>query len=178
MKQAPNQLDAYPTRHWRAAKVHSSRVTIGTGQAFSIVELIIVVAVLGILAAIVLPQFQSHVTQAKEVAAKDNLRILRSAIELYTAKHTGVAPGYKDNDPTAAPSSDYFRRQTTLDSHYFVKVPQNPFNRLDTIRMIGNSEAFPAEATGNSGWIYQPATETIRLDWPGVDDDGMRYCDY
>lgn len=147
-------------------------------QAFSIVELIIVVAILGILAAIVLPQFQSHATQAKEAAAKDNLRVLRSAIELYAAKHSGVAPGYKDNDPSTAPSSDYFRQQTVLDSHYFVKMPQNPFNKLDTIKMIGNAEALPAEATGNFGWIYQPATETIRLDWPGVDKDGMRYYDY
>jgi len=147
-------------------------------QAFSIVELIIVVAILGILAAIVMPQFQSHATQAKEAAAKDNLRVLRSAIELYAAKHTGVAPGYKDNDPTTAPSSDYFRKQTTLDSHYFVKMPLNPFNKLDTIRMIGNGESLPAGATGNFGWIYQPARETIRLDWPGVDKDGIRYYDY
>ena len=147
-------------------------------QAFSIVELIIVVAILGILAAIVVPQFQPHATQAKEAAAKDNLRVLRSAIELYAAKHTGVAPGYRNNDPTTAPSSDYFRRQTTLDSHYFVKMPQNPFNKLDTIRMIGNGESLPAEATGNFGWIYQPARETIRLDWPGVDKDAIRYYDY
>jgi len=147
-------------------------------QAFSIVELIIVVAILGILAAMVMPQFQSHATQAKEAAAKDNLRVLRSAIELYAAKHTGVAPGYKDNDPTTTPSSDYFRRQTTVDSHYFVKMPLNPFNRLDTVKMIGISEGFPAEASGNFGWIYKPATETIRLDWPGVDKDGIRYYDY
>jgi prepilin-type N-terminal cleavage/methylation domain-containing protein len=147
-------------------------------QAFSIVELMIVVAILGILAAIVVPQFQSHATQAKEATAKDNLRVLRSAIELYAAKHTGVAPGYKDNDPTTVPSSDYFRQQTTVDSHYFVKMPLNPFNNLDTIKMIGSGESFPAGATGNFGWIYKPATETIRLDWPGVDDDGIRYYDY
>jgi hypothetical protein len=65
-----------------------------------------------------------------------------------------------------------------LDSHYFVKMPQNPFNELDSIKVVGNAEALPAEATGNFGWIYQPATETIRLDWPGVDKDGMRYYDY
>lgn len=147
-------------------------------RAFSIVELIIVVAVLGILAAIVLPQFQSHATEARQAAAKDNVRVLRSAIELYAAKHTGVAPGYKDNDPTSTPSSDYFRIQTTVDSHYFAKIPLNPFNKLDTIKMIGNNEALPAEATGNFGWIYKPATETIRLDWPGVDKDGIRYYDY
>jgi len=120
-------------------------------QAFSIVELLIVVAILGILAAIVMPQLQSQAMQAKEATVKDNLRVLRSAIELYAAKHTGVAPGYKDNDPTTAPGSDYFRQHTMVDSHYSVKMPVNPFNNMDTIKMLGNSEAFPAEATGNFG---------------------------
>jgi len=43
-------------------------------------EMLIVVAILGILAALVLPTFQGHIQQAKESAAKDNLRILRNAI--------------------------------------------------------------------------------------------------
>lgn len=46
-------------------------------KGFSLVELLIVVAILGILAAIVMPEYQSHSQDAKEVAAKDNLRILR-----------------------------------------------------------------------------------------------------
>jgi general secretion pathway protein G len=56
-------------------------------RGFSLVELMIVVAVLGIMAAIVVPQFQSHSIEAKIAVAKDNLRILRSAIDLYTAQH-------------------------------------------------------------------------------------------
>jgi len=68
-------------------------------RAFSLVELMIVVAVLGIMAAIVVPQFQSYSTQAKEAVAKDSLRLLRGAIELYTGRHGGVPPGYKDDDP-------------------------------------------------------------------------------
>lgn len=72
-------------------------------KAFTLVEILIVVAILGILAAIVLPQFQSHTQQAKESAAKDNLRILRNAIELYAAQHDGVPPGYPNGDTTASP---------------------------------------------------------------------------
>ena len=63
-------------------------------RGFSLVEILIVVAILGILAAIVLPEFQAHTQQAKEAAAKDNLRILRQQIELYAAQHNGLAPGY------------------------------------------------------------------------------------
>ena len=63
-------------------------------KAFTLVEILIVVAILGILATIALPTFQSHPQEAKESAAKDNLRILRNAIELFTAQHNDVPPGY------------------------------------------------------------------------------------
>ncbi|MFQ6034775.1 MAG: type II secretion system protein, partial [Sedimentisphaerales bacterium] len=147
-------------------------------RAFSLAELMIVLAILGILAAIVLPYFRSHTTQAKEAVAKDHLRILRSAIELYPAQHGGVPPGYKDNNPQTIPSSVYFQQQVILQGNYLRKTPENPFNKLDTMNVIGNNETFPAEATGNFGWVYKPATKTIRLDWPGTDKDGIRYYDY
>ena len=57
-------------------------------------------------------------------------------------------------------------------------MPPNPFNNLKTMFMLGNGASFPANASGAYGWIYQPATETIRLDWPGVDEGGGRYYDY
>jgi len=106
------------------------------------------------------------------------LRILRSAIELYTAQHRGVPPGYQDDDPGTSPSSVYFLQQTIVEGNYLRTMPGNPFNNLDTMSVIGNSEALPAAATGDYGWIYQPATKTIRLDWPGADDSGLRYYDY
>ena len=67
-------------------------------KAFTLVEILIVVTILGILAAIALPTFQGHIIQAKEAAAKDNLRILRNAIELYAAQHNDMPPGYINGD--------------------------------------------------------------------------------
>lgn len=146
-------------------------------RGFSLVELMIIVALLGIMAAIVLPHFQSHTTQAKEAVAKDSLRVLRSAIELYAAQHSGVPPGYEDDNPATTPSSLNFCGQL-VEGHYLLKMPENPFNNLSTMWLIGNSETFPSAAGGDYGWIYQPATATIRLDWPGADKDDIRYYDY
>jgi prepilin-type N-terminal cleavage/methylation domain-containing protein len=61
---------------------------------FTLVELLIVVIILGVLAAIVIPQFSSSTTDAKEAALDSNLSALRSAIELYKVQHTnGIYPG-------------------------------------------------------------------------------------
>ncbi len=147
-------------------------------KGFSLVELMIVVAVLGILAAIVVPQFQSQATQAKESAAKSNLRTLRGAIELYTTQHSGIPPGYPNNNPTESPSMDSFTTQMITNGRYLASIPENPFNNKKLMKVLANSESFPAEATGDFGWIYQPATKTIRLDRTGTDKDGIRYYDY
>jgi prepilin-type N-terminal cleavage/methylation domain-containing protein len=164
-------------------------------KAFSLVELVIVVAVLGILAAIIVPQFQSHTTQAKAAAARKNLRTLRVAIELYAAQHNGVPPGYPDGDTSASPALLVFIYQLCWSTNqsgqysstpapgynlgpYLKTFPKNPFNGAWLVMMLGNNEDFPAEATGDLAYVYKAASKAIRLDWPGVDNDGTRYYDY
>ncbi|KPK41732.1 MAG: hypothetical protein AMJ65_08915 [Phycisphaerae bacterium SG8_4] len=147
-------------------------------RGFSIVELLIVVAILGIMAAIVVPQFQSQSERAKGTVGKDNLRILRSAIELYTAQHGGIPPGYESDDPETPPSSAVFYNQLVVDQTYMANIPKNPFNNLRNIRMVGNAEAFPEEAVDGFAWVYKPATKTIRFNWPGTDSNGLAYFDY
>ena len=149
-------------------------------RAFSLVELMIVVAILGILAAIVLPTFQGNVIKAKESAAKDNLRILRNAIEVYTAQHDGVPPGYPGNDLSGNPAHLFFVSQLTLTEKYLSKFPENPFNNKTNTKIIGNNEDFPTEPvqTNSYGWIYKPATKEIKLNWSGTDSAGMAHFDY
>src|SRR3989339_1948160 len=90
-------------------------------NAFSLVELMIVVAILGILAAIAMPVFQGHIQKAKESAAKDNLRILRNAIEVYAAQHNDVPPGYTNNTLSQGVSTSELNSQ--LENGYLSKVP-------------------------------------------------------
>jgi general secretion pathway protein G len=61
-------------------------------DGFTLVELLIVVIILAILAAIVIPQFSAATTDAQEAALDSNLNGLRSVIELYKAQHASY-PG-------------------------------------------------------------------------------------
>ncbi|MCJ7778146.1 MAG: type II secretion system GspH family protein [Sedimentisphaerales bacterium] len=148
-------------------------------KSFTLVEILIVVAILGILAAMTLPILQGHITEAKESAAKDDLRILRNTIGLYAARHGGIPPGYPNDDLSQNPSKTWLPLQL-LGGKYLNQIPENPFNGYGypRIKMVGNNDPFPDTPAGNFAWMYKPATKEIRLDWPGTDKNGGRYYDY
>ncbi|HDS83579.1 MAG TPA: prepilin-type N-terminal cleavage/methylation domain-containing protein [Phycisphaerales bacterium] len=163
-------------------------------RAFTLVELMIVVAILGILAAVVVPEFQNHQQKAKETQAKANLKLLREAIERYTAEHNGTPPGYING--AAGPRGTWLMQLvhcTNLNGQYiYSKIPNddyiygpyisgfpaNPFNKLITVMDIPDDMDMPGEATGENGWIYRPKTGEIRLDYPGTDSEGISLYTY
>ncbi|MCG3138613.1 MAG: hypothetical protein HJJLKODD_02478 [Phycisphaerae bacterium] len=60
--------------------------------AFSLVELIIVMVILGILAAIAIPKLSSASDNALLQEAKANARAIQKAIDAFTLEHPAVAP--------------------------------------------------------------------------------------
>ena len=68
--------------------------------------------------------------------------------------------------------------QLITQGRYLSEMPENPFNERSNVNVIGNNQQFPANATGQFGWVYQPATKTISLDWTGTDKNTIQYFDY
>ena len=58
-------------------------------RGFTLVELMIVVAIIGILAAIAIPQFSAYRTRAFNTAADSDLRNVRTSLEAYYADNQG-----------------------------------------------------------------------------------------
>jgi general secretion pathway protein G len=61
-------------------------------RGFTLVEILIVVIILGILAAIVIPQFTNASTEARENSLRSLLQTIRSQVELYKLQHGDLYP--------------------------------------------------------------------------------------
>jgi type II secretion system protein G len=146
---------------------------------FTLVEVLIVVVILGILAATVLPQFTNSSADAKESSLKQSLQTLRSQIALYRVDHTGLYPAQgqttqatfvacmlaKTNpDGTANPTSGTC-------GPYLVgsQLPPNPFNNLTTMTVATTDVV----ADNTTGWIYNSTTGAIKANSTGMSSDGV-----
>lgn len=114
-------------------------------RGFTLVEILIVVIILGILAAIVIPQFTSASSDARNNSTKSLLQTLRSQIELYKLQHG-------DQVPDLSTDWSELTGQTTFGSNtfgpYLQQTPVNPQNGLSTVEVVTTDAATPSAAVG------------------------------
>lgn len=145
-------------------------------RGFTLVEILIVVVILGILAAIVIPQFTQASTEAKENSLCSDLQTLRSQIELFKCQHNDLLPRLATFEEEMVYTSQIDRTASTSKVRtglfqfgpYLERLPENPFTQLDTV--VG------ADAGANgAGWVYDQTTGEIKANSDSVDPCHVTY---
>ncbi len=134
-----------------------------TKSGFTLVEILIVVVILGILAAIVIPQFTDASTEAKEARLASDLQMMRSQLELYKIQHDDQLPDTTDTDLFATDMT------TQIGSYgpYMQKIPTNPFNSLDTVSFVTT-----IDGDDSTGWNLDPNSGRFQAHDNGTCTDG------
>jgi general secretion pathway protein G len=127
---------------------------------FTLVEILIVVVILGILGAIVIPQYMGASEEVKGNTMKSDLRSIRTQIQLYTLHHNDSFPenGTATFEECMTGKTDVIGAVGTGFGPYLERIPRNPFNNKNTVGTNGTA------GDNSDGWEYNSTTGTFAAD--------------
>jgi general secretion pathway protein G len=142
-------------------------------KGFTLVEILIVVIILGILAAIVIPQFTEASAEARISNVMTNLQTIRSQLLLYKTQHQEVYPGSTTDATIFGSQMTTYTNvtggtsatPTTLFPYgpYLQTVPANPVSGIATVTVVSQAAGFAAPAA-DGGWWFNMMTGEFRAD--------------
>ena len=116
-------------------------------KGFTLVELVVVVLVLGIVAAVAAPKMFDTASDARESGTAQSHQVVQEAIELYKAKNGAYPSG--DEAAFKAALKDYIRGD-------FPKNQSGDSANADKVTIV--TAGTPLAADGTGGWKYDSTT--------------------
>jgi len=143
-------------------------------KGFTLVEILIVVIILGILAAIVIPQFTEASAEARVSNLMTNLQTIRSQLLLYKTQHLEKYPEcgdwsndhfvdemttYSDLKGVTKAAADLTANPPVIYGPYLTSIPVNPMNGLNSVTVV-TTGTNPKDET--SGWWFNAKTGAFK----------------
>ena len=143
-------------------------------RGFTLVEILIVMAMLAILAMIVLPKLASSSEEARDAALSTDLKTLRRQFELYKHDHNGnIGPEVNESGAFDLPNMKARLTSRTkatgeLDNNgpcgpYLTEWPSNPFVAPAVAETIKSGKAVTPPRDDTSGWYFSIITRQIHV---------------
>lgn len=153
-------------------------------RGFTLVEILIVVIILGILAAIVIPQFTNASEDARRSSMTSQLQTLRSQIELFKLQHKDNLPGVSGSPGAFDPAlfwthlttkTDQYGLASTADDAVGPYLQNKSVNNLvleaDGTKVVPGTVAETVNADGSITRTATPgaaAGQAYIFDWSGT----------
>jgi len=142
--------------------------------AFTLVELLIVIALISILSAIAIPQYLGSTSDAKSAVLNEDLARIRDALERYYHQHGQTYPGYNEEEEEGDEETfiDQLTRYTDREGNttaaldrtnypygpYLKKIPENPRATdgvdPDGVKVIERLTPLEPETTPQKAYLY------------------------
>lgn len=141
-------------------------------RGFTLIELMLVVAIIGLLAAIGTPKFANLVVKTKEAAIKGQLGTIRSALSIYYSDNEGIYP-----------SANYGALRTSLttggkylDEIEVVSIPTVPGHRGHPNFNAGSvGDVFFGNAGSGGEWAYLLPSRSVVVNCTHADSMGTTW---
>ena len=117
-------------------------------KGFTLIELVVVVMILGILAAVAAPKLLGTSSSATDNGLKETLGVVRDAIERYTAEHGGTIPDGTSEATFKAALLPYLR-----------VFPKSPLTSTDTVAIATSGGT--TTPSGAQAWMYNKVDGTF-----------------
>ena len=128
-------------------------------RGYTLVEILMAVAILGMIAAIVVPRFNSQIKYSGTNKTKANLETLRTAVRLFYEQE-GIWPNNSLSNLISGAPSGY---------QYLPVIPSEGVKNKNNVLNIPDY---------SGGWVWETTTHTLRPDLPGTDANGAPYSSY
>ena len=143
-------------------------------RAFTLIEVLIVVAIMALIAGIVIPRVVDTGADAKQSTLKHNIHVMQSQIELYRLSHQGNRPSIQgDGLPQLISATNALGEVGASGpaypfGPYLAAIPPNPFDGSSNVTAVARPGQRPTGVVGSlGGWQYDSATGAV---WPNHAD--------
>lgn len=138
-------------------------------SAFTLVEILIVVVILGILASVVIPQFSSASQDAMKSALRDQMKTINDMVEYYRVNNAGLLP----TSDTVAPFGAGGGWGVLVGQEYLKTEPFNMYAGGSTVAdggAVAQATASAALKGSATGWYFYDSGTRLDVYAAGYDE--------